>query len=185
MTHTPRNSYTRPREMPGTRRQYRAPVDERAIGKRLRELRVQRGMTQSDVADELRINQSSVSDYEKGVVRMHAALVAGFARVFKVTTDQLLGLEKPAANGHLKDRRFLRRLERIDKLSKRDRQLLLGTIAMPSSRNCPASTGDAPRPGTSCTAETQSHTHATTPDVALVLDGGPSRRLVRRRAERG
>lgn len=114
--------------MPGTRKQYRTPVDERAIGKRLRELRLQRGMTQSEVADELGINQSAVSDYEKGVVRMHAALVAGFARIFKVTADQLLGLEKPAANGHLKDRRFVRRLERIDKLSKRDRQLLLGTI---------------------------------------------------------
>jgi transcriptional regulator with XRE-family HTH domain len=114
--------------MPGTRKKYRTPVDERTIGKRLRELRLQRGMTQNEVAGELGINQSAVSDYEKGVVRMHAALVAGFARILKVTTDQILGLEKPASNGHIKDRRFVRRLERIDKLTKRDRQLLLGTI---------------------------------------------------------
>jgi len=114
--------------MPGTRKRYLAPVDEETIGKRLRELRLQRGMTQAEVAAELDINQSAVSDYEKGVVRLHAALVAGFARTFRVTADQILGLEKPPTNGHIKDRRFARRIENIDKLSKRDRQLLLGTI---------------------------------------------------------
>jgi transcriptional regulator with XRE-family HTH domain len=114
--------------MPGTRKQYVAPIDEKTIGKRLKELRLHRGMTQAEVAKELGINQSAVSDYESGQVRLHAALVAAFARVLRVPTDQILGIEKTTPNGHVKDRRFIRRLEKVDRLSKRDRQTLLGTI---------------------------------------------------------
>lgn len=114
--------------MPRRRKQYNAPIDERAIGKRLRQFRERRGMTQVELAAEVEITQSAVSDYEKAEARMHAALVAAFAKVLHVSTDQLLGFERSRDNGHVKDRRFLRRLERIDQLSKRDRQSLLNTI---------------------------------------------------------
>ncbi|MBN1919276.1 MAG: helix-turn-helix transcriptional regulator [Verrucomicrobia bacterium] len=114
--------------MPRRRKSYVAPVGETAIGDRLRQLRLRRGMTQVELAKELGITQSAVSDYEKGEARMHAALVAAFAKALHVSTDQILGFEKPPDNGHVKDRRFLRRLERIDQLSKRDRQSLLNTI---------------------------------------------------------
>jgi hypothetical protein len=42
--------------------------------------------------------------------------------------DEILGLEKAKQNGHAVDRRFLRRVERLDQLSRRDQQALLGTI---------------------------------------------------------
>jgi hypothetical protein len=42
--------------------------------------------------------------------------------------DQILALDKPVANGTSHDRRFLKRLDKIDKLSKRDKLSLLGTI---------------------------------------------------------
>jgi transcriptional regulator with XRE-family HTH domain len=114
--------------VPGTRKTYRSPVDEKAIGRRLKELRLRRGMTQVEVARELGINQSAVSEYEKGEIRIHAALVAGFAKVLRASADEILALDKPQGDGHVKDRRFLRRIEQVDKLSKRDRQSLLGTI---------------------------------------------------------
>lgn len=114
--------------MPGTRKQYRTPVDEKAIGQRLKDLRLRRGMTQVEVARELGINQSAVSEYEKGQIRMHAALIAGFASVLQSSADEILGIEELKQSSHIKDRRFVRRLEKVDKLSKRDRQSLLGTI---------------------------------------------------------
>ena len=114
--------------MPRTHKHYVAPIDEEAIGRRLRQSRLRRGMTQVELAQETGITQSAVSDYEKGEARMHAALVAAFAKALRVPTDQLLGFESPRENGQIKDRRFLRRLERIDQLSKRDRQSLLNTI---------------------------------------------------------
>jgi hypothetical protein len=71
----------------------------------LRDLRLRRGITQADLA-----------------------LVAALAKVLKVSADEVLGLEPSKENGHVKDRRFVRRLDRIDRLSKRDRQTLVGTI---------------------------------------------------------
>jgi transcriptional regulator with XRE-family HTH domain len=85
-------------------------------------------MTQVELAQELGLTQSAISDYEKGEARMHAALVAAFAKALRVSTDQILGFKNPPDNGNVKDRRFVRRLERLDSLSKRDRQSLLNTI---------------------------------------------------------
>lgn len=104
------------------------PVDEKTVAKRLRELRKRRGLTQVEVAEKLGIQQALLSTYERGQVRIHAVLVAAFADLFKVSADQLLGLKEPKGNGALHDRRFLRRLERIEKLPKRAKQTLLATI---------------------------------------------------------
>lgn len=115
--------------MPGTRKHYIAPVDEKGIGRRIRELRKRQGMTQAELARDLGVNQSAVSDYEKGVVRIHAALLAALATVLKSSADEILGLGKqPGRRGPAPDRRFLRRIERLHQLSRRDQQYILGTI---------------------------------------------------------
>ena len=109
-------------------RKYVGSVDEKTIGARLRELRQQRGLTQAEVAQALGIDQSLISEYERGVVRLHGSLIVGLAKLLKVSTDQLLGVEKLKNGDILGDRRFLRRLLQIEKLSRREKQLLLGTI---------------------------------------------------------
>lgn len=109
-------------------RKYVGSVDEKAIGARLRQLRQQRGLTQAEIAEGLGIDQSLISEYERGVVRLHGSLIIGLAKLLKVSTDQLLGVEKLKNGDILGDRRFLRRLLRIEKLSRREKQLLLGTI---------------------------------------------------------
>ena len=114
--------------LPGTRRHYTVPIDEKVIGKRIRELRKRQGMTQAELAAELGINKSAVSDYEKGEVRTHAAMLAGLAKALKASADEMLGLEKAKRNGHVLDRRFLRRVERLHHLSRRDQQALIATI---------------------------------------------------------
>jgi transcriptional regulator with XRE-family HTH domain len=107
---------------------YVAPVEEKTIGKKLRELRRERGLTQVEVAEKLGIQQALLSAYELGQVRVHGALVAAFAVLFKASADQILGLKEIKGNGALHDRRFLRRLERIEKLPRRAKQTLLATI---------------------------------------------------------
>ncbi len=116
------------RSVPRTRKTYIAPIDEKTIGRRLRELRRARGLTQVQVATALGINQSVVSDYENGTVRLHSALLAAFAKVLGASSDEILGLRAAQERDPVRDRRFLRRLEKIDRLPKRERQLLLGTI---------------------------------------------------------
>jgi transcriptional regulator with XRE-family HTH domain len=107
------------------------PVDEKVIGERLRELRKRQGMSQAELAAELGLNQTAVSDYETGAARIHAAMLAALARVLRTSADEILGLSPTRtarAASPAPDRRFLRRLERLHQLSRRDQQALLGTI---------------------------------------------------------
>jgi transcriptional regulator with XRE-family HTH domain len=69
-----------------------------------------------------------VSQYELGKTRIHGALVAAFAKALGASADEILGLKPSKENGALKDRRFLRRLEQIDKLPRRRKDALLVTI---------------------------------------------------------
>jgi transcriptional regulator with XRE-family HTH domain len=103
-------------------------TEAKAIGKRLRELRISRGLTQAQLADRVALSQTLVSDYEIGRLRMHAGLVIAFSKALRVSSDDLLGLKDAKPEGATKDRRFLRRLPKIEKLPKRDQQHLLGTI---------------------------------------------------------
>ena len=112
------------------RRKPNGPLDEKLIGRRLRELRKRRGKTQVEIAAILGVNQSLVSQYERGETRLHGALVAAFARALRTTSDEILGLEKIEDDGVLKDRRFLRRLQKVDQLSKRRQQALLKSLDM-------------------------------------------------------
>jgi transcriptional regulator with XRE-family HTH domain len=112
------------------RRKPLAPVNEELIGRRLRELRNQQGLTQVEIAEKLGLNQSLVSQYERGEVRLHGTLLAALATVLKCSSDQILGLERIEENGLLRDRRFLRRIQKIDQLSKRRKQALLKSLDM-------------------------------------------------------
>jgi transcriptional regulator with XRE-family HTH domain len=107
---------------------YIAPVDEKTIAKRLREIRKRRGMTQTELAERVGIGQVLVSQYELGQVRIHSALLAAFAKALRTSADELLGLKESKGNGLIKDRRFLRRLEQIDGLPRRKKDALLTTI---------------------------------------------------------
>ena len=57
-------------------------------------------------------------------------MVAALAKALKTPSDQLLGLEDIKADGLLNDRRFLRRIQKIDKLSRREKDALLKNLDM-------------------------------------------------------
>ena len=103
-------------------------ADAKAIGRRLREFRNRRALSQAQLADLVGVTQTLVSDYEVGRLRLHAGLVMRFAKALRVSADELLGLKESKENGFLKDRRFIRRFQEIDKLSRSEKQTLLKTI---------------------------------------------------------
>jgi transcriptional regulator with XRE-family HTH domain len=99
-------------------------------GQRIRALRLERGFSQVELARAMDVHQTNISAIERGQRALTIHQVLKLARALKVSTDQILtgkGSRKPSPNGQV-DRRFLRRLQKIDKLSKRDQQSLLGTI---------------------------------------------------------
>lgn len=55
-------------------------------------------------------------------------MLAGLARTLRMSLDQPFGLKPLEENGSFHDRRFIRRLERIEKLPKRSKQALIKTI---------------------------------------------------------
>jgi len=100
---------------------------EKLIGSRIVEIRKRRAMAQAELAATLGMSQSLLSRYERGLLRLHGALVADLAKALRVSADELLGTRELKTNG-VHDRRFIRRLERIESLPKHKKQALLSTI---------------------------------------------------------
>jgi hypothetical protein len=73
------------------------------------------------MAELLDVSQEDVSDHERGELRLHGELLVKLARILKISTDEIL-------------RRFLRRLQDLDKVSRRDRDALMRTLEPSSSR---------------------------------------------------
>lgn len=63
----------------------------------------------------------------RGRLRPHPDMLSRLAAALQVSADQLLGLEKAEKPAAL-NRRFLRRLQAVDQLPKRDQEALLRTI---------------------------------------------------------
>lgn len=62
------------------------------LGKRLKELRKERGLTQTEVATALHLNSVTYLHYEKDQREPSLAVLAEMALFFGVTTDYLIGL---------------------------------------------------------------------------------------------
>lgn len=113
----PRQSATKKKSAPET------------LGERLARLRKEKGLTQVQLAEEMGIIQVLISDYERNKLRPNPEILVGFAKALHVTTDEILGLTAPrkvvTPTAH---RRFLRRIQQIEQLPKRDQDALIRTI---------------------------------------------------------
>lgn len=114
----------------------------RAIGERITTLRKARGITQVEFAEKLGISQALVSKYERGELLLHAELLGHVATALRVSSDELLGLQKrkpsTAPVAPLVDRTLARRFTLVQALPRRDRDALARTIdAFLSARGGP------------------------------------------------
>ncbi len=98
-------------------------------GQRLARLRKERGFTQVQLAEQVGIIQSLVSDYETDRLKLSAEMVVRFAMTLDVSTDDLLHPEakkKKAAKGP--SLKIVRRMEEIEKLPPREQTLVLSAL---------------------------------------------------------
>lgn len=63
------------------------------FGKIIKELRVERKMSQEELAQKLNITQSTVGKYEREDRDLNTELIIKICRLFNVSADYLLGLE--------------------------------------------------------------------------------------------
>lgn len=66
------------------------PLEVVKFGKRIKELRTERGMSQMDVGASIGIDRENIRKYEKGLQEPKLSTVIKFAKVFDVTFDELL-----------------------------------------------------------------------------------------------
>lgn len=64
------------------------------LGKRLKELRKERNLTQKEIAFRLNINSVTYLHYEKAQREPPLSLLADMAKFFDVSVDYLLGLKE-------------------------------------------------------------------------------------------
>lgn len=64
------------------------------FGNKIKTLRLQHNLTQEQLASRLSLTKSVISAYETGLRMPSYETLISISRVFKVTTDYLLGLER-------------------------------------------------------------------------------------------
>ena len=67
------------------------------VAERIKYLREQKGLTQSDLARQLGITRSSVNAWEMGISVPSTQYIVELSNIFKVSTDYLLGVERSAS----------------------------------------------------------------------------------------
>ena len=100
-----------------------------SLGPRLARLRKSKGMTQKDLAEALGISRDLVASYEKDRVRIYDEMILKLARLFKVSTDQLLGAHDLPADSTLSiNPNLLRRMRAIQNLPPFQQKSLFLTV---------------------------------------------------------
>ncbi len=64
------------------------------VGKRMKERRLQLGLTQREVAGQLGVAQPVYQRFEKGIYECNYALLAAICKLYDVSADYLLGLDE-------------------------------------------------------------------------------------------
>lgn len=108
------------------------------FGKRLRKIREDRLLSQRALADGIGIETAQISRYERGVVMPNAETLIELATFLRVSIGKLLTGEEDgasAAGAPIRDISLLERFRDVEKLSRKDREMVINLIdAVISSR---------------------------------------------------
>jgi transcriptional regulator with XRE-family HTH domain len=101
-----------------------------SFGERLTALRKAAGYTQQELADEVGVSRRMIAYYEGQSEHPPTTLLPAIAQALQLSTDELLGLESPAAKraGRPRDNRLQRRLQQIESLPPEERRQLIQIV---------------------------------------------------------
>ena len=63
------------------------------MNEKLRALRIERGLSQKDVAESIGVTTSAYSNYEQGIREPSVQIIVALCKFFDVSSDYLIGLE--------------------------------------------------------------------------------------------
>ena len=99
--------------------------EEIGLPQRLRKLRIQKELSQAELAGIIGIHYNQVSRYERGTSQPTADKINKITEALGVSGDYLLNGEKEdAARGHFEDREFMKMFQEAEKLPEQDKNVI-------------------------------------------------------------
>ena len=95
-----------------------------SIGKKIKQYRMERGITQSELAESIGSYQKNISTYEKDSVIPSAEVIKKIANRLEVSLDYLLGDDQHQVS----DARILKVCKDLDRLTEVDKEIILSVI---------------------------------------------------------
>lgn len=95
------------------------------FGKRLAKIRKFRGITQTELGENVGLSQRMIAYYEKDDAQPPGTLLVDLANALGTTTDELLGRKPIKEKTRPKTARLLKRIRRIEELSPADQRAVL------------------------------------------------------------
>ena len=100
-------------------------INSNQIGEIVATARKVAGLSQIELAQQLGINKRSISAYETGVRRIHAARLVEIAKILNISLDALTGQGFSKIDGRTRSAYAIREL---DQLPEQDQKLVFGMI---------------------------------------------------------
>ncbi|MCL2587026.1 MAG: helix-turn-helix domain-containing protein [Firmicutes bacterium] len=69
------------------------------VGQRIKELRIEHGFNQQQIADILGIDRANYSKYELGKLELNLEMLVKLAKHYKISADYILGLRADYIDG--------------------------------------------------------------------------------------
>ncbi len=96
-----------------------------AIGVRIKELRVQKKLTQTDLAKLVKLTYIQIGRYEANKSNPSADVLQRLAHALDTTTDFLMkGTEDEAVAAQLSDKELLKQYKQVEQLNQEDKHLV-------------------------------------------------------------
>jgi len=103
----------------------RTPPGDPGFAQRLRELRKQKGLSQTELGERVGVHYTHIGRYERGVSRPGADTLKRLADALGVSGDYLLeGAVEEAAQARFEDRELLRQFQEVEKLPAEDKAVV-------------------------------------------------------------
>ena len=98
------------------------------IAKRIAELRKAKGLTQTELGEQLGLSQKQLTDYETGKIHMNDEMIVRFALALNASADELLGIKDIKEKGSKSNLRYTRRIRELEMLPEPKKRRVLQVL---------------------------------------------------------
>ncbi|MBF0227852.1 MAG: helix-turn-helix transcriptional regulator [Desulfobacterales bacterium] len=104
------------------------PLHTKNFSKKLRQLRLESGLSQKDIADKIGADLQRVSKYERGVVYPTTDIIVKIAEAFQVSIDYLLRDNINKTDNKIENLKLKKYIEEINNLPEQDLAILTNLL---------------------------------------------------------